>query len=149
MFIFSFRGLGFLVPAAMIAPNLACYLMLSISPEFELRKSLIICGFVFVTSPIFTYGVGKILNRNGVKHAFGEIRFEHWGFVQFAVATLIVGLITLNASMENLESALPLGSWLRDKIFLIYLAVLLISPFWLFIYLKKKMRKMNPDLTNT
>ena len=148
MFVFSFRGLGFLVPAAIFAPIVACYLVLSLFPELETKLLLIIYGLVLVISPVFTYSIGRMLNRNGVKHAFGEIRFEHWGIVQFSVSALIVSLISLNMLSDYLESTLPLDSRFGDKVFLVYLAILVISPLWLFMYLKKKMRKMNADITS-
>lgn len=146
MFVFSFRGLGFLVPVAIIAPNFVCYIVLSFFPEIETEIWLKIEGAVFILAPIFTYFLGRVLNKTVVKHVFGDIRFEHWGIIQLAIVGLIVSLVLLNELVDFLEATLPLGSWFGQNVFLFYLATLVISPIWLFIYLKKKIRKMNVDL---
>lgn len=112
----------------------------------SIGTELVIYALVALISPLFTHAIWKSLNKNGVEHAFVEIRFEHWAIAQYSFSVLMIGLIVLDRLVDKLEAALPLDSWLQTNVFLFYLVILIISTICLFGFLKHKLRTMNADL---
>lgn len=97
MFYVFFRGLGFLAPAAMGGPFILTYIFLEMQPETTTATWLKFMGIAAIISPIFAYGVGKYLNRNGIGHSLAGIRFEHWGIME----GVIVGKVVSNRSFPS------------------------------------------------
>lgn len=136
MFYFSFRGLGYLAPAAMFGPFFLMFLFLQMNPESPTTSWLGFMGAAAVLSPVFAYLVGRWLNRNGIEHLFCEIRFEHWGIIELVVG----GLVVLGMALEQVQDLLGFGSWLSQNLLLIYLGAVVVVPVWLFSFIRKHKR---------
>lgn len=92
MFIFSWRGLGFLVPAIMGAPFFIVYGALKLAGDPEsMNPWYVAMGLASIVSPMATYFIGSALNKKQIYHMFCEIRFEHWAII-LAAMELIVAL---------------------------------------------------------
>jgi hypothetical protein len=105
MFIFSWRGLGFLAPITMVGPFILYYFVLKVTGGLQDHGFIYFGGF-FVASvlgPLLTYVFGKSLNKNQIDHTFCEVRFEHWSLIQGMVVLLIIFSILIMTGMEKLD----------------------------------------------
>jgi hypothetical protein len=138
MFIFSWQGLGFLVPATMCLPFLIVF---GISELFnisiESNLSAILYGIAGIAAPISNYWLGRALNRGQIKHMFCEIRYEHWAVILTALE-VIVALAVASFVVQDHHA----GGAIEGILFWAFMISVLVVPVSTAIYIRKHKRSV-------
>lgn len=136
MFIFSWKGLGFLVPATIILPFLIVFgisELSSIPPGSNLL--FIFYGIAGVLAPICNYWLGRKFNRHQIEHMFCEIRYEHWAIILTSFE-VIIALAIASFIVQDRNA----GGRLEDVLFWAFLISVILIPIATAIYIRKHKR---------
>ena len=134
MFIFSWTGLGFLVPAIVAMPFILSYLVVNyLLGVTDLSTNLWVYGIVSVLGTIATFIIGKSMNKERIAHRFCGFRAEHWGLIQGMLTLLAMFSVVIFLMQERVNP----DSQLLLYAFIIYGILLIALPVGTYIYLKK------------
>ena len=136
MFIFSWKGLGFLIPATIILPFLIVSGISEISNiPSESNLLFILYGIAGIIAPIFNYWLGRRFNRHQIKHMFCEIRYEHWAIILTSLE--IIAVLAIASFVAQDRNA---GGLMEEILFWAFLISVIVVPIATAIYIRKHKR---------
>ena len=134
MFVFSWTGLGFLVPAIVVTPFALTYLVLNYLLGInDLSTNLWAYGIVSAFGTVSTHMIGKSMNKDKIAHRFCGFRAEHWGHIQGMMAILVIFSVLIFLMQERVD---PESAYLLYA-FIVYGILLIGLPIGTYIFLKR------------